>query len=179
MAAVRLSGPGPVLLRQVRIGRYERPFTMFKFRTMHDRADDRSLREMNMRELRGEPVPGSQDGVFKLQDDPRITRAGRWLRRFSLDELPQLFNVLRGEMSMVGPRPSLPWEVELYTPEQRGRHACMPGITGLWQVSGRNRLSMPEMLALDLEYVRTRSLALDLRILARTPAAVLFDRSVR
>lgn len=176
---VRLSGPGPILLRQVRIGRYERPFVMFKFRTMHEDASDAALRAMNAAELRGEYPPGSDDGVFKLQDDPRVTRVGRWLRRFSIDELPQLFNVLRGEMSLVGPRPSLPWEVELFTPEQRRRHDCLPGMTGLWQVSGRNRLSMPEMLALDLAYLRRRSLALDLRILAATPAQVLFDRSVR
>ncbi len=178
-ALVRLSGPGPVLLRQVRVGRHERPFVMLKFRTMHLGASDQALREMNARELRGEVPPGSRDGVFKLQDDPRVTRVGRWLRRFSLDELPQLLNVLRGEMSLVGPRPSLPWEVELYTPEQRLRHECLPGITGLWQVSGRSRLPMPQMLQLDLDYLRTRTFWLDLRILVRTPAQVLFDRSVR
>ncbi|MBI0535445.1 sugar transferase [Roseomonas sp. KE2513] len=176
--AVLLSGPGPILLRQDRIGRYEKPFQMLKFRTMHVEADDRRLREMNTRELKGEE-PDTSDGVFKLQDDPRITPVGRWLRHFSIDELPQLFNVLRGDMSLVGPRPSLPWEVDLFTPEQRQRHACLPGMTGLWQVSGRNRLSMPEMLKLDIVYLRSRSLLLDLRILARTPAAVLLDRSVR
>jgi lipopolysaccharide/colanic/teichoic acid biosynthesis glycosyltransferase len=177
--AVKLSGPGPVLLRQVRVGLHEKPFTMLKFRTMHAGVDDRRLREMNERELRGERSLGTSDGVFKLQDDVRITAAGRWLRRLSIDELPQLFNVLRGDMSLVGPRPSLPWEIELFTTEQRQRHACLPGITGLWQVSGRNRLSMLEMLELDLVYLRTRSLSLDLRILARTPAAILLDRSVR
>jgi lipopolysaccharide/colanic/teichoic acid biosynthesis glycosyltransferase len=104
---------------------------------------------------------------------------GRLVRRYSLDELPQLLNVLRGEMSLVGPRPSLPWEVELYTPEQRRRHDCLPGMTGLWQVSGRNRLSMQEMLALDLEYVERRSLLLDLRILWRTPAVVLSGGNTR
>lgn len=178
-AMVRLSGPGPVLLRQLRIGRHEKPFVMFKFRSMHAGASDLALREMNGRELRGEAATGASDGIFKLQADPRVTPIGRWLRRFSLDELPQLHNVLRGEMSLVGPRPSLPWEVELFTPEQRRRHECLPGLTGLWQVSGRSRLSMPEMLALDLEYLRTRSLWLDLRILARTPVQVLCDRSVR
>jgi lipopolysaccharide/colanic/teichoic acid biosynthesis glycosyltransferase len=178
-ALVRLSGPGPVLLRQVRVGRHEKPFAMFKLRTMHTGASDLALREMNRRELRGEVPPGTSDGIFKLQDDPRVTPVGRWLRRFSLDELPQLLNVLRGEMSLVGPRPSLPWEVELFTPDQRRRHECLPGLTGLWQVSGRSRLSMPEMLALDLDYLNTRSLWLDLRILAKTPALVLFDRSVR
>lgn len=178
---VSLGSPGPALLRQVRIGQHGHPFVMFKFRTMRAGAgaDDRLLREMNIAELRGQPVPGTSDGVFKIETDPRVTRVGRWLRRFSIDELPQLFNVLLGEMSLVGPRPSLPWEVELYTPEQRRRHAQPPGMTGIWQVSGRNRLSMPEMLALDVRYVATRSIWLDIRILLRTPGAVLFDRSVR
>lgn len=176
---IRLTSRGPALMRQIRIGQNERPFTMFKFRTMYLDADDAPLRQMNVRELSGDPEPGTSDGVFKLQADRRITKLGRLLRRFSVDELPQLFNVLRGEMSVVGPRPSLPWEVELFTPEQRRRHECRPGITGLWQVSGRNRLSMPEMLALDLVYVRSKSLALDLRILCRTPRAVLFDKTAR
>jgi lipopolysaccharide/colanic/teichoic acid biosynthesis glycosyltransferase len=111
--------------------------------------------------------------VFKLEDDPRVMPVGRFLRRYSIDELPQLLNVLRGEMSLVGPRPSLPWEVELYSPEQRRRHECLPGLTGLWQVSGRNRLSMQQMLSLDLEYVERQSLRLDLWVLWRTLSAVL------
>jgi lipopolysaccharide/colanic/teichoic acid biosynthesis glycosyltransferase len=168
-----------VLFRQVRIGQDEQPFAMFKFRTMHVGSDDGPLRELNVAELRGIAEPGTSDGVFKLENDPRVTPVGRILRRFSIDELPQLFNVVRGEMSLVGPRPALPWEVELFTPEQRGRHACVPGITGLWQVSGRNRLSMPQMLALDVLYVERRSLLLDLRILLRTPRAVLLDSSIR
>ena len=176
---VRLTSPGPALIRQIRVGQNERPFTLFKFRTMYLDADDAPLRQMNIRELLGNPNAGTSDGVFKLEADRRITKVGRLLRRFSMDELPQLFNVLRGEMSVVGPRPSLPWEVELFTPEQRKRHECLPGITGLWQVSGRNRLSMPEMLALDLVYARSRSLRLDLWILCRTPGTVLFDRSAR
>jgi lipopolysaccharide/colanic/teichoic acid biosynthesis glycosyltransferase len=169
---VRLSSPGPVLFRQVRIGRGERPFTMLKLRTMYVDSDERASREFNTCELLGEAEPDS-DGVFKLENDPRIVPVGRFLRRYSIDELPQLLNVLRGEMSLVGPRPSLPWEVELYSPEQRRRHECLPGLTGLWQVSGRNRLSMPQMLSLDLEYVERRSLRLDLWILWRTLPAVL------
>jgi lipopolysaccharide/colanic/teichoic acid biosynthesis glycosyltransferase len=176
---VRLTSRGPALIRQIRVGQHDRPFTLFKFRTMYLDADDASLRQMNIRELLGDPNPGTSDGAFKLEADRRITKPGRLLRRFSIDELPQLFNVLRGEMSLVGPRPSLPWEVELFTPEQRRRHECLPGITGLWQVSGRNRLPMPEMLALDLVYARSRSLRLDFWILCRTPGAVLFDRTVR
>ena len=175
---IRLSSRGPAMIRQIRIGQNERPFKMFKFRTMYLDADDTPLRQMNIRELLG-GQPGTSDGVFKLEADPRITSVGRLLRRFSLDELPQLFNVLRGDMSMVGPRPSLPWEFELFTAEQRRKHDCLPGITGLWQVNGRNRLSMPEMLALDLVYARSRSLWLDLWILCRTPGAVLFDRTAR
>jgi len=171
-ALVRLSSPGPVLFRQVRIGRGERPFTMFKLRTMYADSDEQASREFNMRELLGEAEPGS-DGVFKVENDPRIVPVARFLRWYSIDELPQLLNVLRGEMSLVGPRPSLPWEVELYSPEQRRRHECLPGLTGLWQVSGRNRLSMPQMLSLDLEYVERQSLWLDLWILWRTLSAVL------
>ncbi len=176
---VRLTSPGPVLYRQTRVGQGEQPFIMFKFRTMHVDSDDRAHREFNVLELSGNANVGTSDGVFKLEHDPRVTWIGRFLRRFSIDELPQLFNIIRGEMSMVGPRPSLPWEVELYTLEQRRRHDCLPGITGLWQVSGRNRLSMPEMLALDLVYVERRSLLLDLWILLRTPRAVLFEQGAR
>ncbi|MET4716342.1 lipopolysaccharide/colanic/teichoic acid biosynthesis glycosyltransferase, partial [Bradyrhizobium japonicum] len=106
---IRLSSRGPTIIRQIRIGQNERPFTMFKFRTMYLDADDTPLRQMNIRELLG-GQPGTSDGVFKLEADQRITNVGRLLRRFSLDELPQLFNVLRGDMSVVGPRPSLPWE---------------------------------------------------------------------
>jgi lipopolysaccharide/colanic/teichoic acid biosynthesis glycosyltransferase len=167
---IRLTSPGPALYRQVRIGKGEKPFTMFKLRTMYMGADDAMQREVNRRELLGLEMP--HDGIFKIEA-PGVTPVGRRLRRYSIDELPQLFNVLRGEMSIVGPRPSLPWEVELYTPLQRTRHRCRPGITGLWQVSGRNRRSMPEMLALDVAYVESRSFLKDLWILLHTPAAVI------
>jgi lipopolysaccharide/colanic/teichoic acid biosynthesis glycosyltransferase len=175
-ALVRLTSRGPVLFCQTRIGLNERPFTLLKLRTMHAGSSDDAHRDLNIRELRGEAVCDAREGIYKLQRDPRVTRVGHVLRRFSIDELPQLINVLRGEMSLVGPRPSLPWEVELYTPEQRRRHACPPGISGLWQVSGRNRMSMLEMLALDIEYVASRTLLGDLLILLRTPRAVLFSR---
>jgi len=173
---MQLAEPGAVLFRQTRIGQGERPFTMLKLRTMRLNGDDRAHREFNTRELRGEPNP-TGDGIFKLGDDPRVLPMGGVLRRFSIDELPQLFNVVLGNMSIIGPRPSLPWEVELFTPEQRRRHEVLPGITGLWQVSGRNRLTMQQMLALDLLYVERRSLLLDLRILLQTVPAVLFGHT--
>jgi lipopolysaccharide/colanic/teichoic acid biosynthesis glycosyltransferase len=178
-ALIRLTSKGPAFFCQTRIGRDERPFTMFKFRTMYFGLGDEQHREFNTREILGEGGCLTKDGIFKLVDDPRITPVGRLFRRFSIDELPQLFNVLRGEMSLVGPRPSLPWEVALYTAEQRQRQLCLPGLTGLWQVSGRNRLSMQEMLALDVAYARSNSLRTDFWILLRTPYAVLFGRDTR
>jgi lipopolysaccharide/colanic/teichoic acid biosynthesis glycosyltransferase len=178
-ALVRITSSGPALFRQTRIGRHGHPFTMFKFRTMYVGSDDTPQRELNTKEIIGEVGCVGRDGLYKLDNDPRATPGGRVLRNFSIDELPQLLNVLRGEMSLVGPRPSLPWEVELYTAEQRQRHDCLPGITGLWQVSGRNRRSMQEMLILDLAYSKSRSLRGDLWILIRTPYAVLFDRDSR
>ncbi|MQA00214.1 MAG: sugar transferase [Dehalococcoidia bacterium] len=172
--AIRATSGPPVLFRQTRVGQQAQPFTMLKFRTMVVDADDRALREMNRRELLDVAAEaGTRDGAFKLQDDPNITPVGRLLRRLSLDELPQLLNVLRGEMSLVGPRPSLEWEVGLFSPRHRGRLAVPPGMTGLWQVSGRNRLSMTEMLELDLEYVERVSPHFDLEILARTLPALL------
>jgi lipopolysaccharide/colanic/teichoic acid biosynthesis glycosyltransferase len=178
-AWIRVTIRGPSLFCQTRIGRNGHPFTMFKLRTMYLGCDDVRQREINSQEILGEGGCVGRDGIFKLDNDPRITPVGRFLRRYSIDELPQLFNVLRGEMSLVGPRPSLPWEVELYTAEQRQRHDCLPGLTGLWQVSGRNRRSMQEMLALDVAYAKSRSARLDLWILLRTPYAVLFGRDTR
>jgi lipopolysaccharide/colanic/teichoic acid biosynthesis glycosyltransferase len=176
---IKLNSPGPILFSQTRIGQSEQPFAMLKLRTMHVGGDDRAHRDLNKRELLGDPSARASDGIYKQQHDPRVTGIGRFLRRFSIDELPQLINVLKGDMSLVGPRPSLPWEVELFSMDQRRRHLCLPGITGLWQVSGRNALSMVEMLKLDVEYVERQSLALDLWILLRTPYAVLFDRGAR
>jgi lipopolysaccharide/colanic/teichoic acid biosynthesis glycosyltransferase len=178
MLLVRLSSPGPALFRQTRIGKDGRPFTMLKLRTMRINTSDDAHRAFNMRLLSGE-VPEVADGIFKLHHDDRVTPIGRWLRRLSIDELPQLWNVLKGDMSLVGPRPSLPWEVALYTAEQCRRHECLPGITGLWQVSGRSRCTMLEMLALDVTYVDRRSLRLDLWILIRTPKVVLFDKDAQ
>jgi lipopolysaccharide/colanic/teichoic acid biosynthesis glycosyltransferase len=173
--AIRMTSTGPVLFRQIRVGQNERPFYMLKFRTMYVDSDDTLQKEFNRRELLGEDV--RKGNLFRLESDPRVTTVGAFLRKSSIDELPQLFNVLFGEMAIVGPRPMLPWEVDLFSQRQRRRHICRPGITGLWQVLGRNRLSMRKMLALDLLYVRRRSLGLDLWILMRTPRAVLFERA--
>jgi lipopolysaccharide/colanic/teichoic acid biosynthesis glycosyltransferase len=169
---VQLMNPGSVLFRQTRIGQGGHPFTMLKLRTMYASNDDTAFRQFNTRELLGDRALGC-NGIFRLENDPRVLPFCRFLRRFSIDELPQLLNVLRGDMSIVGPRPSLPWEVELFTPEQRRRHDVPPGMTGLWQVSGRNRLNMRQMLELDLAYVEQQSLLLDLKVLWWTLPAVL------
>jgi len=176
VAATSRGGP---LFRQVRLGRDEQPFVMYKFRTMYVGCDDRSHREFVRRVLLGTAPPVGAGGLHKIVDDPRVTRVGRVLRRTSLDELPQLFNVLRGDMALVGPRPVLPWEAQLFRPEHRARFLVRPGITGLWQVSGRSRLSMTQALDLDVEYVRTRCLVLDLRILVRTVPVVLAGGGAR
>jgi exopolysaccharide biosynthesis polyprenyl glycosylphosphotransferase len=167
--AVRLDSPGPVLFRQVRVGQGGREFTMLKFRTMV--ADAEALRA----ELLGHNQ--NADGLlFKMADDPRITRVGRLLRRFSLDELPQLFNVFSGRMSLVGPRPPLPAEVALYDDSVRRRLLVKPGLTGLWQVSGRSDLTWEESVRLDLRYVENWSLFLDVMILWKTGFAVVRAR---
>ena len=176
MLLMQLVDPGSILFRQTRIGRGERRFTMLKLRTMREGNDDSAYREFNTRELRGEPnLTG--DGVLKLENDPRLLPMSRFLRHFSIDELPQLVNVILGDMSLVGPRPCQPWEVELFSPKQRRRHEVLPGMTGLWQVSGRNRLNMQQMLALDLIYVEQQSFLMDLKILCWTVPAVLLGQT--
>jgi lipopolysaccharide/colanic/teichoic acid biosynthesis glycosyltransferase len=169
--AVRLEDRGPAVFRQERVGRDGRRFTLLKFRTMFRGGDDRRLRELIARELRGEDT--AEDGSTKLGNDRRVTRTGAFLRRTSLDELPQLINVLRGEMTLVGPRPCLDWEAEMFPPEFGPRFSVTPGLTGLWQDSGRSTLGTLEMLALDVRYVRIRSLRTDLGILLRTLPALL------
>jgi lipopolysaccharide/colanic/teichoic acid biosynthesis glycosyltransferase len=170
---VRWTSAGPALYRQERLGRGKQPFTLLKFRTMYVNNDDRIHRQYVTSLLSGDQEPaGGQRGFYKLERDPRITPAGAWLRRLSLDELPQLFNVLRGEMSLVGPRPVLAWEAEMFRPPHHQRFEVKPGITGLWQVSGRSRLSYQQALELDVEYVRRRSITLDLAILAGTIPAL-------
>ena len=162
---VRLDSPGPVIYRQTRVGKHGRQFTIYKFRSMRVGAE---------RELPDLLSLNEQDGpIFKKRDDPRMTRAGRLIRRASIDELPQLLNVLRGEMSLVGPRPPLPSEVERYEEWQLKRLQVAPGLTGLWQVSGRSSLNFEEMVMFDLAYIQNWSLSLDLSILLRTVPAVL------
>lgn len=174
--AIRLETPGPVLFRQRRVGAGGRPFSVFKLRTMHHDNDDGGHRDYVAALLDGRAE--RRGGLFKLVDDDRITRVGKVLRSWSLDEVPQLVNVVRGEMTLVGPRPALPNEIELYDERQRARLAGTPGITGLWQVSGRSELGYAEMIDLDLEYLENWSILRDLRILARTPAVVLSRRGV-
>jgi lipopolysaccharide/colanic/teichoic acid biosynthesis glycosyltransferase len=174
--AVKWSSPGSILFRQMRIGHMTQPFTMLKFRTMYSDADHRLHREFvsSFIKASSDVRRRGRNGFFKLTNDPRVTRLGRMLRSTSLDELPQLWNVLRGDMSLVGPRPPLPYELEQYEPWHRRRVLeAKPGITGLWQVAGRSRTTFDEMVRLDLRYARRRSLWNDLRILCATPAAVL------
>jgi lipopolysaccharide/colanic/teichoic acid biosynthesis glycosyltransferase len=163
---IRVASGGPVLFRQQRVGWRGQPFTLLKFRTMVPNHDDSALRSIVALELAG--AGHEENGSFKLADDPRITRLGAWLRRTSIDELPQLINVVRGQMSLVGPRPALLWEHESFGNAYRRRIEVRPGITGLWQVSGRSLMSTPEMLQLDVQYVDSRSLRLDLSIMIRT-----------
>jgi exopolysaccharide biosynthesis polyprenyl glycosylphosphotransferase len=163
--AIKLDDAGPVLFRQTRIGKEGKPFTLYKFRTMVVDAEQR-LAEMT--------ALNETDGLlFKIRKDPRVTRAGEWLRRRSFDELPQLFNVLIGDMSLVGPRPALPSETDAYGHLVRRRLAVKPGITGLWQVSGRSDLAWDEAVRLDVRYVENWSFVLDLQILWKTWPAVM------
>ncbi len=166
---VKLSSPGPVLVRQVRVGRFGRPFTFYKFRSMREDAEQ-TRDELECENNHDTPM------IFKIRRDPRITPVGGFIRRTSLDELPNLLNVLRGEMSLVGPRPPLPREVAHYEPRHMQRLAATPGITGLWQVRGRSELGFEEMVDLDLEYIERWSLWLDLTILVRTPFVVANGR---
>ena len=162
--AIKIGDRGPVFFRQTRVGKDGRHFTLYKFRTMVVDAERRKAELTGLNE---------SDGVlFKMRDDPRVTRVGRWLRRYSLDELPQLINVLNGDMSLVGPRPALPEEEVLYADYVRRRLAVKPGITGLWQVSGRSDLTWDEAVRLDVSYVENSTFALDLQILWKTWPAV-------
>jgi lipopolysaccharide/colanic/teichoic acid biosynthesis glycosyltransferase len=177
-AAVKLTSKGPILFRQQRVGQYGRKFTFLKFRSMYT-ANNHKIHQEFIKELiagnanSSKPAGGAQTSVYKITNDPRITTVGRFLRKTSLDELPQFLNVLRGDMSLVGPRPPIPYEVECYDIWHKRRLlAVKPGITGLWQVRGRSKTSFDEMVRLDLKYGETWSLWLDVKILLETPRAV-------
>ena len=177
--AIKLSSKGPVFFRQQRVGQHGKPFTFLKFRSMYVGNDASVHKEYVKQFIAGraelKPSDGNGNGVYKLTNDSRITPVGSFLRRTSLDELPQFINVLKGEMSLVGPRPALSYEVENYDLWHRRRLLeAKPGITGLWQVNGRSRVKFDEMVRLDLRYARTWSPWLDMKILMRTPRAVLF-----
>lgn len=176
---VKLSSSGPVFFKQVRVGHLMKRFTMCKFRTMYATADHQVHHDYVSWFITGSEKALSQQkpAIFKLTNDTRITPIGRFLRSTSLDELPQLWNVLIGDMSLVGPRPPLPYELQQYKPWHRGRVLeAKPGMTGLWQVVGRSRTTFDEMVRLDLRYARTMSLWSDIKILLATPAAMITDR---
>lgn len=163
--AIKLDSPGPVFFYQQRVGKWGKPFTCYKFRSMFVDAEKRKSELMEMNE--------ADEIVFKIKHDPRITRVGRIIRKLSIDELPQLFNVIQGEMSLVGPRPPVPIEVAQYEYDQYRRLDAIPGITGLQQVSGRSELSFKRWVELDLEYIERQSLLKDIEILLRTIPAVI------
>lgn len=179
--AVKITSPGPIIFRQTRLGLKGRRFPFYKYRSMYLNMDDRIHREYvsNLIEGQLEKVNQGEEGnpFFKIKDDPRITRVGKIIRKLSIDELPQFFNVLKGEMSLVGPRPPIPYEIENYKPWHLRRILEMkPGITGLWQVSGRSKTTFDEMVRLDLRYVQNWSVWLDLKILFRTVKEVFYPR---
>jgi lipopolysaccharide/colanic/teichoic acid biosynthesis glycosyltransferase len=177
---IKLDSPGPVLFRQTRLGRKGKPFICYKFRTMIDHGDNAEHRAYMRQLIRGQAPkhyePRTDTYVYRLIDDQRITRFGRFLRTNSLDELPQLINVLKGDMSLVGPRPPVPYEVEIYQAWHLRRLDALPGLTGLWQVRGRGLVSFDEMVRMDLDYITRQSFWLDLRILCLTPRAVIMKK---
>ena len=173
---IKLDSRGPIFYKQERVGMDGRIFLFYKFRTMRSGADDAAHRDYQQKYIAGDAEAMLVEGerpAYKLVGDARITRSGRWLRRLSFDELPQLLNILRGDMSVVGPRPPIPYEVEAYQLWHRKRLDMKPGLTGLWQVSGRNRLPFDEMVRLDLFYIENWSLLLDLKIILRTLPVML------
>lgn len=172
--AIKIQSPGPIIYKQIRIGKNGRPFPMFKFRSMYERNNTAVHKKYAQRLIRENLSPqdiGSHS--LKMNGDKRITPVGQIIRSLSLDELPQFFNVLRGEMSIVGPRPPMPYEYELFTDWHKKRQAVLPGITGLWQVTARNHVSFDEMVRLDLFYIDHMGLLFDLDIMLRTPFVML------
>jgi exopolysaccharide biosynthesis polyprenyl glycosylphosphotransferase len=165
---IKIDSPGPVFFKQTRVGKWGKTFPCYKFRSMYIDAEERKAELMSQNEADGV--------VFKMKNDPRVTRVGRIIRKLSIDELPQLFNVIKGEMSLVGPRPPVPSEVSMYKFDQIRRLESVPGITGLQQVSGRSNLDFKRWVELDLEYIAEQSLMKDIEILLRTIPAVIFSR---
>jgi lipopolysaccharide/colanic/teichoic acid biosynthesis glycosyltransferase len=172
---IKFSSPGPVFFRQQRIGDKGKLFTFLKFRSMYVNSDDMIHRQYVTRLIKGEI--SENEGVFKITDDPRVTAVGKILRKTSLDELPQFFNVLKGDMALVGPRPPIPYELAAYQPWHFRRFMeCKPGITGLWQVEGRSKTTFDGMVRMDIRYSRYKSFLGDLKLLLKTPAALLFAK---
>lgn len=176
---IHLDSPGPAVFCQRRIGRNEKPFNCFKLRTLRHNSDQNVHREAIRRAWANEALSNDPDAPYKLTDDPRVTRVGRLLRRTSLDELPQLLNVLRGEMSIVGPRPAIPYELEHFRDWHHKRHIVKPGITGISQVHGRGRVCPEVMLEMDVEYAMNWTLWTDVKLIALTFPAVLRGRGAR
>jgi lipopolysaccharide/colanic/teichoic acid biosynthesis glycosyltransferase len=175
--AVKLDSPGPAIFKQKRIGKDGNEFTVWKFRSMYVNADDRPHREAMKKLVEGEPAARvNGQGFFKPVDDPRVTRLGKFLRATGLDELPQVFNILRREMSVVGPRPAIPYELELYKEWHHRRLAVRPGVTGLWQVRRHDTQNFDDVIRLDLEYIDSFSIWLDLKIILLTFPMILFRR---
>ncbi|MFQ6067544.1 MAG: sugar transferase [bacterium] len=176
MVAIKIGSPGPVLYKQIRLGQKGKPFRFYKFRSMYVNTDDAQHRSYVKGLIKtGSPYEVDENGkaFYKISDDGRVSRVGRLIRKYSVDEFPQLFNVLRGEMSLVGPRPPLPHEYKQYSDCHRKRLDGMPGITGLWQVSGKNRIPFEEMVKLDIHYLENWSLWLDIKIIVRTLPVIL------
>jgi lipopolysaccharide/colanic/teichoic acid biosynthesis glycosyltransferase len=168
---IRLDSQGPIFFRQKRVGQHGVEFEMLKFRSMYVNSDDSLHREAITFYMNGQKINGSSTAIkfhYKLSDDPRITRIGHFIRKTSIDELPQFFNVLRGEMTLVGPRPPLPYEVELYTAHDRLRLSGKPGLTGIWQVYGRSQVTFQDMVEMDIEYLQHQSLWEDLKLIVLT-----------
>ncbi len=174
---IRISSPGPILYRQKRIGKDGIPFDMLKFRSMQVKNNSDLHREYVQKLIKNNTGPlDLGKNSLKLTGDSRITGVGKYLRKFSLDELPQFFNVLKGEMSIVGPRPPLPYEYEVYEEWHKQRLAVLPGITGLWQVTGRNVVAFDEMVHMDLEYIQSMNIWLDLKIIYLTPIEMIIGK---
>jgi lipopolysaccharide/colanic/teichoic acid biosynthesis glycosyltransferase len=175
---IRLDSEGPIIFRQKRLGQDGAEFEFLKFRSMYVNSDDATHRTAIEQFMTGQSINGSAKAAnrYKMGNDHRITRVGKFIRKTSLDELPQLFNVLRGHMSLVGPRPPIPYEVERYSSHDKLRLTGKPGLTGTWQVYGRSRVTFPEMVEMDINYLQQQSLLLDLKLILLTIPVMVFAR---